>query len=158
MNNDFFHDTTVAIISTITCSIFMLFITFCCNKIKSVCKSIKEINNQTRQQKELNDAEEEWKQTEWKHINLNIEELYKELLSFKQCWKSKIPCSERRISFLERYISILNKNLTDEQKNHILNMREDVVALYNELMISNHISKNEKRKYKDYLEKIYEIS
>ena len=48
---------------------------------------------------------------------------------------------------------MLDEGLTPEQENKLLDIKEMVFQLYKELLVSNNVSKKEKKIYSEYLER-----
>lgn len=149
------HDIIVIILTLVIGSVGTTILTFLLKKGKTIWDRIVEKRKSKKQRKEYEEQVEAELDWEWTKINKKINEVILNIENFKKNYSSKLPNSKERISYIEEYIKLIESNLTtDEQENKLLDIKEDVVRLYEDLMNSNQVSKKEKKIYLDYIEKI----
>ena len=136
-------------------SIPLLF--YCYKKLKQAHEDRKAQNRYKRQQKYFESAKEQSEEVKWEQVNCRIKYLQEQLSYFEECWKSNIPRDNKRKQFFNEYMSLLNGHITSQQENDLLDMRPRIMHLYKGLLDSNHVSKSEIKKYKDYLEQLENI-
>lgn len=144
------HDIIVIILTLAITGI----LTFLLKKGKSIWCFIVEKRKRKIQRKENEEQIEDELDWEWKKINRRIDTVILNIENFKKHYRSKLPNSKERISYIEEYINLMESDLTAEQSNKLLDIKEDVIQLYIDLRESNYSSKKEKKIYTDYVERI----
>ena len=157
MDNTFIQDIVTTVIgNTIASAISIPLFCFCYKKDNTSTRGYKNKKClHKQQQKHYEEYLEQSEQEEWVYINCKIKELQKEAtVRFESNWKSKIPKANERMKFMKDYMSLLNGNITDEQRINLLAMRPQIISLYGLLLNSNSISKKEKQNYQGWLKKL----
>lgn len=128
-------------------------ITFLYKKGKTIVVFLKKKTKEATRRKEYEKQIEEDKNRRWVEINNRIDTVINDLNNFKKHYNYKIPNSKKRIKYFTEYLNLLDEGLTPEQENKLLDIKEMVFQLYKELLVSNNVSKKEKKIYSEYLER-----
>lgn len=144
------HDIIVIILTLAISGI----LAFLFKKGKSIWYFIIEKRKRKIQRKEYEEQIEDEMDKEWTQINRRIDVVILNIETFKKYYSSNLPNSKKRIAYIKEYLDLFNEELTAEQENKLLDIKELVIQMYEELVKSNNASKKEKKIYLDYLERI----